>query len=319
MYVNLKPNEAVLCGAPYIFKSNVPDDFEPQIFLDIQFHMENGSYSWRNGPEIQLSEWSFSPNRTTSHPFVPKWVDLRIVVWKLKLYPDLLACGPFVRPIVQIDDKQTYPKFRPSHSWTEERGFSSTSKWTDVKDRTDERSSFMEAWLYRIQVENFSLTQKRNTQNREFHCDCPPSHPMIYKCFQYHYDSQTNCITPERSKISGCNPHNYFCKSDLKDFGNKTVIQRGLKNWNQWGTLIQGKHRSDIDLDARPPIPAIKWINFEPVKARGPAVLYEAIQDCKRNNSTLISTLEPEFKMNFKAIRLHHAFWARSYSLTYQW
>ena len=80
MYVNLKPNEAVLCGAPYIFKSNVPDDFEPQIFLDIQFHMENGSYSWRNGPEIQLSEWSFSPNRTTSHPFVPKWVDLRIVV-----------------------------------------------------------------------------------------------------------------------------------------------------------------------------------------------------------------------------------------------
>ena len=49
----------------------------PEIFLDIQFHMNNGTYNWRNGPDIKLTEWLFTGIASPNHPYVPKWISLR--------------------------------------------------------------------------------------------------------------------------------------------------------------------------------------------------------------------------------------------------
>ena len=55
----------------------MPSGFAPDLFLDIQFNMTNGTYHWRNGPEINLSEWLFTGIGTPNHPYVPKWVHFR--------------------------------------------------------------------------------------------------------------------------------------------------------------------------------------------------------------------------------------------------
>ena len=55
----------------------IHNGFAPEIFLDIQFHINNGTYSWRNGPEIKLTEWLFTGIASPNHPYVPKWIYLR--------------------------------------------------------------------------------------------------------------------------------------------------------------------------------------------------------------------------------------------------
>ena len=58
-------------------KMDSENGFAPEIFLDIQFHMNNGTYSWRNGPEIKLTEWLFTEFSSPNHPYVPKWIYFR--------------------------------------------------------------------------------------------------------------------------------------------------------------------------------------------------------------------------------------------------
>ena len=60
----------------------IPAGFAPEIFLDIQFHINNGTYSWRNGPEIKLTEWLFTGIVSPNHPYVPKWIYFRFLFVK---------------------------------------------------------------------------------------------------------------------------------------------------------------------------------------------------------------------------------------------
>ena len=124
---------------------------------------------------------------------------------------------------------------------------------------------------------------------------------MVYSCFVYQYDSETNCLSESRANISGCFERNFFCESDLKNFGNESLIQLGLKiiaydsvlTYRLW--LIS------------------RWSSIlNPFKARGPDVLWKAIHDCQMSNSRLITTLEYEFKTYFKGLRFHHALWGWS-------
>ena len=62
--------------------------FSPDIFLDIQFHMNNGTYSWRNGPEIKLTEWLFTGIAAPNHPYVPKWIYFRSLFVKFPPFLD---------------------------------------------------------------------------------------------------------------------------------------------------------------------------------------------------------------------------------------
>ena len=53
--------------------------FSPNIFLDIQFHINNGTYVWRKGPEIKLTEWLFTGIASPNHPYVPRWIYFRLL------------------------------------------------------------------------------------------------------------------------------------------------------------------------------------------------------------------------------------------------
>ena len=112
-------------------------------------------------------------------------------------------------------------------------------------------------------------------------------------------------------------------------FGNKLLIGVACKHFRMFWAKLLLRVRSDkfwkwildparaqnhsllfsFDLQALTRSSSI----LNPLKARGPDVLWKAIHHCQMNNSRLITTLEHEFKTFFKGLRFHHALWGWSH------
>ena len=63
---------------PYRLDPSEITDEAVDIFVDVKFHIFNGSYTWTNGPQVEWKEWLNQITISPSQPIVPKWIYLRI-------------------------------------------------------------------------------------------------------------------------------------------------------------------------------------------------------------------------------------------------
>lgn len=59
--------------------SQLNSDDDHVIFLDADFHLNNGSYHWDDGTVIALEEWRNAMLSSPHEPRVPKWIILRCI------------------------------------------------------------------------------------------------------------------------------------------------------------------------------------------------------------------------------------------------
>ena len=59
-----------------VSQEGLPLDYKPFFFVNVNFHVENGSYVWKNGPLVSSNEWVNVKDFGTLQPYVPKWIYL---------------------------------------------------------------------------------------------------------------------------------------------------------------------------------------------------------------------------------------------------